>query len=253
TVAASGGGISTAAGVVSVPVGVNSLALDGFDRSGLLSGEEGGNTLRNAGTVSVNASGGIAAAIGMGAVGEGNHLENGDEDQPAQLTVVSSGGIAVGAGIAALGTENTVENYGEVTVSADGTTVAAALGLAAVDLGAEGSSTVHNHRSTVVTANAESDSATTVALGMGGLGSEVALENKEGAYLAVTAGGATALAAGMVTLGDDSEAGNAGDVKVTAVTNSGDEDEPDDWAVAIGMLGQGTDNTLWNAENASLD
>src|SRR5690606_38774659 len=135
----------------------------------------------------------------------------------ADLDVKAFGTVAGGAGIAALGTGNTVENYGALNVTAEGMGAAAALGLAALDLGDE-KTTVHNHGSVDVDASALPGSHVAAA-GMAGIGTGVTLGNAGGANLDVTGFGNNALAAGMLAVGEGNTAHNAGYVNVGAVAS----------------------------------
>src|SRR5690606_6456673 len=161
---------------------------------------EGGNQLHNHGSIAVEAEqalpveeGGLAAAIGMAGLGTGHYVEN---DLGARVDVSSVGIVAGGAGIAVLGTDNTVENFGEVSVNAEAADIALALGLASFDMGDEGTTTVHNHGTVQVQAHAEPASQLAAAVGMAGIGTDTALDNRETGSLEVLASGTNALSAG---------------------------------------------------------
>src|SRR5690606_24151922 len=197
---------------------------------------EGGSALHNHGSLTVTAEGPVggttefAAALGMAGLGTGIELENAEG---ADLNVKAVGTVAAGAGIAALGTGNMVENYGGVNVTAEGMGAAAALGLAAVDLGDE-NTTVHNHGSVDVDASALPGSHVAAA-GMAGLGTGVSLVNTDGASLDVYgfSGTGDARAAGMLVVGEENTIDNAGEVEVAALGAR--------YAVAVGLAAVDTD------------
>src|SRR5690606_20257097 len=115
---------------------------------------------------------------------------------------------------AVLGTDNTVENFGEVSVNAEAADIALALGLASFDMGDEGT-TVYNHGSVSVAAAVGPESRLAMAAGIVGIGTDTALENRETGSLEVMAfGGNAALALGMGVLGEENAVENHGDLSV---------------------------------------
>src|SRR5690606_2523429 len=202
-------------------------------------------------------------------------------DEDGQVGVYASADIAAAIGMGVLGEGNTAENYGGLVVTAHGHKAAVALGMGAVELG-EGGSALHNHNSLTVTAEGPVGGSTefAAALGMAGLGTGIEFENAEGADLDVKAFGTVAGGAGIAALGTGNTGENYGGLNVTAegmgaaaalglaALDRGDERTtvhnhgsvevralalPGSHVAAAGMGGIGTGVALVNTDGASLD